>query len=844
MGAGDLLAGNYRQDERLLRVSFGGAAEDVTLVPLRAQGITRLGRQFEWSVDAVSSDPDVALKQLIAQDVTLWLQQADGSYRAQHGYVHTARRLGSDAGQTHYQFGFASWLHFLRFRKDARIWQDRTVDAILGDVFEMHPQARGAYRFELSRALPTRSFCVQYEDDWNFCHRLMESEGLFCWFEQADDGKAHTVVITDDLYGCAPMSPPTIAFDRSGTARESGGLLQWAGSRALQSASYTARTFDYKSPDTDKTSSRPTIGNQGELPAQTEVYEYTGAYTYDDSQRGEHLNQLRLQEWESRAKRFHGVGGARQVAVGRWFELTSHPVHGLESSEDREFAVIEASWSIENNLPIGEAQRDFPHSLKTSIAARRAQVGMDENTAHAGEGFFLVEIEAQRRRIPYRSPFAHHKPSMPMQTATVVGPANEEVYTDELNRVKVRMHWDRLNAGDENASCWVRVAYPHAGGGWGGVFVPRVGEEVIIDYLDGDLDRPIITGRVYNGANTPQWHSNGLLSGQKSKEFLGSGYNQLVFDDSTGQGRVHLYSTQTSARLDLGYLIQQDGNARGAYRGSGFELASQAYGAIHAAQGLLLSTHGKPEGSQQLDVSETREQLRGAQSLVQTMSEASAAHQAETLEAAQQALKTLYEATQKSVAGVAEGGRTAGGGAGNANGFQEPVMVLSAPAGMGLSTQDSLHVAADQQLNVVSGQSTHIAAGKSLLASVSEKISLFVPNAGMKLFAGKGKVEIQAHSDNIELTAQKSVKLISATERIEVAADQEILLTSGGAYIRLKGGNIEIHAPGAIDVKGSQHAFAGPVSMPYKLPIMPQSICIECLMKRATTRAPLVNLGG
>ena len=145
-------------------------------------------------------------------------------------------------------------------------------------------------------------------------------------------------------------------------------------------------------------------------------------------------------------------------------------------------------------------------------------------------------------------------------------------------------------------------------------------------------------------------------------------------------------------------------------------------------------------------------------------------------------------------------------------------MLFGSPSGIALSTQQSVHIASDAQTNLVSGQSTHIATGKSLIASVAQKLSFFVQNAGMKLFAAKGKVEIQAHNDNIELTAQKSVKLVSATGQIQAIAKGEILLTSGGAYIRLKDGNIEIHAPGNIDVKGAQHSFNGPTRIDEKFP--------------------------
>ncbi|WP_175770835.1 type VI secretion system tip protein VgrG, partial [Burkholderia anthina] len=144
---------------------------------------------------------------------------------------------------------------------------------------------------------------------------------------------------------------------------------------------------------------------------------------------------------------------------------------------------------------------------------------------------------------------------MHLETAIVVGPRGEEVYTDELNRVKVMFVWDRQNQGDAGASCWVRVAQSDTGGGYGGVHMPRIGEEVIIGYVGGDCDRPIVLHRVYNGKVKPQWHSNGILSGYRSKEYSGAGYNQMVMDDATGQNRVQLMSSSANSMLHLGYLI-------------------------------------------------------------------------------------------------------------------------------------------------------------------------------------------------------------------------------------------------------------------------------------------------
>ncbi|KWB68289.1 Rhs element Vgr protein [Burkholderia ubonensis] len=817
------LRGGLLQQDRLLKLDTPLGAN--TLTVQRAVGRSRIGRAYEFTLDVLAADGDVELKKLIAQPVTLWIQQADRDYRPMHGYVHTARRLGADGELTTYQLVFADFTHFLKFRRDQRIWSDAPVDQIISDVLNRHPQARGRFRFALSKPLPSRSYTRQHETDWHFVHRLMEDEGLYCAWQQADDGQSHTLVITDNLQAFAPLSPETVRFYRGSADSETDAFTQWSGTRTLQSVTRTTRTFDYKNPSVPsnpKGTTLPTMGTQGELPDQLEVYEYTGAYTYLDQSRGDHLTKVRMEAWESEAKRFRAAGGVRGIDAGRRFTLSDHPEHDRDPADQREFAVIEVAWWIENNLPVSSGSASFPHSL--SEALMQAQAGCAADPAFrvphgdGSVGFYLVEVEAQRASIPYRSPFEHHKPVMHLETAIVVGPQGEEVYTDELDRIRVQFVWDRVNPGNENASCWVRVVQSDTGGGYGGVHIPRIGEEVLIDYVGGDCDRPLAVGRVYNGATKPQWHSDGILSGYRSKEYSGSGYNQLVMDDATGQNRVQLMSSSANSLLHLGYLIDQNGNTRGSYLGSGFDLRSDAHGAVRASQGLYVTTHPKAPNSQPLDVKEAQQQLVNAESLVEALSGASEQHQAENLKDAHDTLRAFTDATQDSVPGSASGGRTAGGGTGNANAFKEPVMLFGSPSGIGMSTQQSVHVAANDHVNIASGRSVHVAAGKSLLASIGQKLSLFVQNAGMKLFAGKGKVEIQAQSDSIEVTAQKTVKVLSAADKIEIAADQGILLTSGGGYIRIAGGNIEIHAPGKVDVKGASHAFSGPASMGYPLP--------------------------
>lgn len=816
------IRGGLIQQDRLLKADIP-SLPDNALVPRRATTYSELGRDFSVTIDVVSTASDIELKTLIAQPITLWIQQANKSYLPINGYIHTARRLGTDGSLSSYQLAFASWMHFLKFRNDMRYWQDVSIDAVITDVFNGHPQARGQFEFALLKPLPPRSYCRQSETDWNFVHRLMEEEGLFGFWRHDKDGKSHRFVVTDDIYSLDEMSPKSVGFSRSGTSSETDAFTQWAGSRTLQSTVYTTRTFDYKAPSSlvnPKGTTLPTMAGQGNLPEQTEFYEYTGAYTYLNQDRGEHLSRIHLEEWESRAKRFLGMGGVRAIDTGRRFVLTGNPEHDRDQAGQREFAAIKVRRYIENNLPLSNHEASFPYSLQSELAqAKFEQAGEVVTHEDGSAGFYLVEVEAQRVTVPYRSPFEHKKPAMELETAIVVGPPGEEVYTDTLNRVKVMFVWDRQNSGNANASCWVRVVQSDTGGGYGSVHVPRVGEEVLIGYIGGDCDRPIALHRVYNGNVQPQWHSNGILSGYRSKEYSGAGYNEMVLDDATGQNRARLFSSTANSQLHLGYLIDQSGNTRGSYLGSGFDLKTDAYGAVRAAQGLYITTHQKHANSLQLDVREAQQQLVDANSTIEAMSQASQTHQAESLAEGHDALKKFTDATQDRIQGSHAGGRTAGGGTGSANGFREPLMLIASPSGIALSTQQSVHVSSDQHTNIVNGQSMFIVSGKSLVASVAEKISLFVQNAGMKLFAAKGKVEVNAQDDNIELIAQKTVKVLSATATIEGAAKEEILLTSGGAYIRIKDGNIEIHAPGKVDIKGSQHSFSGPANMSYALPI-------------------------
>lgn len=830
--------GRIGQERRLLKLDIPLGPD--TLLPRRLHGFDRISEGFDHTLDLLSLDDDIELKKLIAREVTLWILQTDGSYRPIHGYIHTAKKLGSDGALTAYQIGFASCLHFLKYRKDARIWQDKNAEEIIAAVLNGHPQCCSRFRFQLSKPVRSRSYCTQYETDWHFLMRLLESEGWYGYIRQAPDGRSHEWIITDSVHNLKPLELEKIAFHRAGITDEIDKIVQWGASRILLNRQLSTKTFDYKAPRNFNENGMEIFPDHGRIPSQLEVYEYTGAYTNSGVNHGTEQSRVRVEEWESRAKRFFGTSGVRDLPVGSWFTLINHPAHNEVVNEARQFVVLNVEWSIENNLPLSKTQKEFSGSLQDKLLRFAAEAGLgglehaDSTAESSRTGHCFNRFEVQRRVVEYRSPFTHTKPIMHAQTAIVVGPAGEEIYTDDLNRVKVRFHWDRLNPGDERASCWVRVSYPNAGNGWGAVTVPRIGQEVIVTFLDGDPDRPIITGRIYNGAQAPHWHSNGCLSGYKSKEYKGAGFNQLVMDDTSEQNRVQLFSSHTNAQLNLGYLIGQHGNYRAGFYGTGFALNSDAYGAITAQQGLYISTYGRPgpQGSQ-LDVREARDQLKEAQELTKNLSEVAAKSNAAALPG-QEAFKEFIDATQAQYSRRDQEG---------ANRFTDPVLLIASPAGIGLSTPKSAHIHSSDQVTMSSGADTNLAVGKSLIASIKEKISLFAYNAGIKLFAGKGKVEIQAQSGDIDIIAEKVLRLLSTTDRIEIFAKKEIVIGADGSAIKINGSGITDMTSGKRISHTSDFSVPGPKTLTYSLPTLPKEVCLECLKKRAKQRSAFVNKG-
>ncbi len=472
--------------------------------------VEELGRPFEINLLALSATALNAPEELLAQPIALGLLLGTEKHRHFHGLVASIALEGMSARRYAYRLVLRPWFWLLSQRTDIRIFQKLSVDAILRKVLQPYS---GNFRFELAETYAPFEYCVQYrETDLDFASRLMEQEGLYYHFEHEQD--KHVMVITDHVSSHREFPDAAQIPYRHGLLdkAEADCITDWKVVQELRPTKSTLRDYDFEKPTLDLTQK----GDLGErhAPTELETYDYPGLYlTGSDGQR---RATLRAQEQQTLQARIAGGGDSRVVACGRRFQLRDAPPHGTGD-------YIVASTRIH-------------------ITASSAQSG------DATDARFNCSFVAFNSSHPFRPSRTTRKPTLGgPQTATVVGPAGQEIYTDSHGRVKLHFHWDRIGTRDENSSCWVRVAQPLAGDGFGFMALPRVGQEVVVDFLEGDPDRPLVTGRVYNGSHSPPYElpGNKTIATMKSRSSLSGSaqsFNELRFEDKIGEEYVWLQS--------------------------------------------------------------------------------------------------------------------------------------------------------------------------------------------------------------------------------------------------------------------------------------------------------------
>ncbi|MBO1853350.1 type VI secretion system tip protein VgrG [Burkholderia cenocepacia] len=481
-----------------------------------------LSQNFEMHVRLASQDKNIELKKLIGQPVTITLQLTDALASSEeryfHGYVAAFSHLDTDGGFAMYSATILPWLWMLSRRQDIRIFQEENTEAILARVFREYGKL-ASFEFRLSKGTQNRSYCTQYrETDLAFVERLMREDGLFYYFEHAKDG--HKLIIADNSVTAKPIDgrSPSLQYNQGEAMDNLAVITSFQAQRQLAPDTVGLKTFDYKIPHARRFVSGGTEVNQGDVPSY-EIYDYLGEHGFADSDRGEELARFRTEALAAHSKTFVGVTTGRLMMPCRYFELDDHYDHASTKQEDRQFLLLTVSHTGTNNYEPGE-----------------------------GSSAYSCSFTCIRKKIPYRPAFEGERPTIVgPQTAIVVGPKGEEIYTDSLGRVKVQFHWDRLGKRDQGSSCWVRVSQPWAGSGFGMIQIPRIGDEVVVSFLDGNPDRPLVTSRVYNSQNMPPWAlpANATQSGiltRSTKTGNVNTANAIRFEDKKGEEEVWLHA--------------------------------------------------------------------------------------------------------------------------------------------------------------------------------------------------------------------------------------------------------------------------------------------------------------
>jgi type VI secretion system secreted protein VgrG len=476
-----------------------------------------ISEPFTYNITALSAKPDIDFAALLGKHVTVRMHVApevSADPRFFDGLVEQVSLVGQSGRFYEYQIIARPWFWFLSQTQDCKVFQNQTVIEIIKDVLKDHPIA--AIEDRTTTGFTPWVYCVQYrESDFNFLSRLMEQEGIGYYFSHAK-GK-HTLVMFDSVNGndnCPGCAALPVRYSDSGQAAGQECVSDLSCTQRVQPGAAVIQDYDFTRTQVDMRQSRSAPGNHalGDL----EVFDYPGFYDLEGD--GDQFVRAQMEEFACAAKSASGSSDARLMSCGGLIKLKG----SLRETDNIEYLV-----------------------LGTQIFVTQPQY---ESGAAAEAPGYRCSFRALESALPFRTARKTPKPVVQgPQTAVVVGPSGDEIFTDKYGRVKVQFHWDRYGKKNDTSSCWVRVSSPWAGKSFGFVQIPRIGQEVVVDFLEGDPDQPLITGRVYNAEQMPPWElpANATQSGVLSRSSKGGAYgnaNALRFEDKKGSEQVWLHA--------------------------------------------------------------------------------------------------------------------------------------------------------------------------------------------------------------------------------------------------------------------------------------------------------------
>jgi len=512
----------FTQADRLIKIETP-LGEDVLLLKgfWGQEGISQL---FRFDLDLMTEGPPIDFNAIVGQNVTIHVELPEDKERYFNGYISRFAQTGSETGIIHYRAEVVPWLWFLTRTADCRIFQNKTVPDIIQKIFQ--DLGFSEYRFNLNAGTYNpREYCVQYrETDFNFVTRLMEQYGIFFFFEH--EAAKHTLVMADapSVHQTVPTQPHVHWEPVLSAQREDDVVYSLEFEKEFRPGKFAHTDYNFKTPSTSLAADEPSVIHIGGND-RYEIYDYPGEYPTKAD--GATIAKVRIQEEEAKHFIITGRSTCRAFTSGFTFNLLDYKPDDLNQA-----------YLLTHVVHVGSVANAY---------ATGAVAGVKEDYANT---FTCIPAS-----VPFRPSQVTPKPIIQgSQTAVITGPAGEEIWTDNYGRVKVQFHWDREGQYDENSSCWIRVSQVHAGKGFGGIDTPRIGEEVIVGFLEGDPDRPIIVGRVYNAQNMPPngLPGAGMISGLKSNSTPGGGGNNCIMMDDTKGNELYSMNAQFNCTENVG----------------------------------------------------------------------------------------------------------------------------------------------------------------------------------------------------------------------------------------------------------------------------------------------------
>ncbi|MCK4096256.1 type VI secretion system Vgr family protein [Acinetobacter radioresistens] len=989
--------------KRALHVQFSLPELNQQVFLQRIDGQHRINHGLKIELICLSTNAHLPLKQFIGCQVAVDQVTDTGQLSRNSGIITQASQGQSDGALSVYKLVLEDGTVLWHKRRNSRVFMNKSVPEISEILFKEWQAKSPLFTASLSLDLSglsqnydVRPFVMQAnETDYEFITRLWRSEGINWLVDEQSYLVAHQLQeiqpqklrLIDDNVHYTALKRGLINFHRSHATERFDSITNLTAYRNLQSTATHVQRWQADSLSQDEGNGSVLSTHQHSEQYANESLSLEQAWstspawigdlngadqsTVSGSAQVEKLNSIFNQYQDSQAKYFKASSSVRDAQVGYWFELNGHPEIDQHTGADKQFLIYEKTFYNQNNLPKDiQSQIDHLISIKDWLSSN------DERQANE-----LVLIRRQVKVVPEYQPLVHRPPAYP-QRARVVGPEGESIHVDQWGRIKVRFLFTRVDdhshdggAGSNNNdtdSAWVDVLTPWAGEGYGARFLPRVGELVVIDFFDGNVDRPFIIGRIHEAERYPtrfdikgQLPDTKKLSGIRSQEVNGSGFNQLRFDDTTGQISTQLQSSHAATQLNLGNLSHPKDKAVSNSRGEGFELRTDAWGALRAGKGMLISTYPQEQAiADHLEATQAQSLLSEGYESMKMLSEIATKQQTDALNVINRLpkliqsleLKTTGQALNstlnlfkesmsndpihalKDCGGFIEEIGSLGGdvkgvidefntfftdakdavenlkefienveehGADIVKGklasikdqiqqnpfesikevgkvlanvdmkdfdlmsvcgtfskgsklqitpskalsslqgfmegytqglesspdtkqqeqgkiFRQALMLLASPNGIALTTPENIVLQASQDIAESASGSINLSAQKNIIGHAQDKISLFAAQNGLRAYAAKGKLELQAQDDAIEAIAKKVIKLISTEEKIEITSPKEIVLTAGGSQLKINANGVFSTTGGKFESKAGQHLFTGGAKVSYEVPELPK----------------------